>query len=107
MTDVWVEATDPKTGKKYYYNKKTHKVTWQREMDAGGNDGNDGDNGGGGGVTSDPASDPQRIEMSTEIRPKTKKEPQGSSSSTHSGSSVLKEKNKKEEKKEILKRVQK
>eukprot|EP00456_Euglypha_rotunda_P068051 TRINITY_DN591_c0_g1_i7.p1 TRINITY_DN591_c0_g1~~TRINITY_DN591_c0_g1_i7.p1 ORF type:complete len:814 (-),score=159.41 TRINITY_DN591_c0_g1_i7:107-2548(-) len=30
MGDVWVEAADPKTGKKYYYNKKTKKTQWQR-----------------------------------------------------------------------------
>lgn len=40
MASVWVEAADPKTGKKYYYNKKTKKTQWQRpaELDEGGSE---------------------------------------------------------------------
>eukprot|EP00808_Paulinella_micropora_P026680 g54161.t1 len=35
MADQWVEATDPKTKRKYYYNKKTKKTQWTKpaEMD--------------------------------------------------------------------------
>lgn len=52
---AWTEATDPKTGKKYYYNKVTKKTQWSKPAEMGGGDAAPAAAAGGG---ADPNDDP-------------------------------------------------